>query len=103
MTISLHDIKQALRVRHSHDDELLLHVLDGAIDECLQFMNRTELPIVADTESPASEEGPVPASIRAAVYLLAEAAYDKMRPDEVELRRRRAETLCMPYRLELGI
>lgn len=103
MTISLHDIKQALRVRHDHDDEYLLHILDASVDECLQFMNRDELPIVEDTESPASETGPVPASIRAAVYMLAEASYDRMRPDEVELRRKRAETLCMPYRLELGV
>jgi hypothetical protein len=101
--ITIYDIKKSLRVRHDHDDELILHIMEGAIDECLQFMNRGELPIVADTESPASEEGPIPASIRAAVYLLAEAAYDKMQPAEVELRRRRAEQLCMPYRLELGV
>jgi hypothetical protein len=101
--ITLNELKQALRVRHDYDDELLTHILAGATDECLQFMNLSELPIVADTESPPSETGPIPASIRSAVYLLAEASYDKMRPDEVDLRRKRAEQLCMPYRAELGV
>lgn len=101
--ITLDEIKKALRVRHDYDDEYLIHVLDGAIDECLQFMNRDALPIVPDPDSPPSETGPVPASIRSAVYLIAEAAYNGMKRDDVELRRLRAEQLCMPYRLELGV
>lgn len=101
--ITLEDVKSALRVRHDYDDELIFHLKEAAIDEALQFMNRDTLPVVPDTESPASDEGPVPASIRAAVYLLAEASYEKMRPDEVEIRRKRAEQLCMPYRVELGV
>ena len=111
--ITLDDVKADLRVRHFEDDGLILRLMDGAVDECLRFMNRMELPVIPEvgsgdspdeeSDDPWSGEGPVPPSVRSAVFLLVQAGYDRMKPEDVEIRRRRAEALCMPYRREVGI
>lgn len=119
--ITLSEVKADLRVRHDHDDVLILRLLDGAVDECLRFMNRRVLPVIPDpvppVESPPEEpeeeeeespdpwsgEGELPPSVRLAVFLLVQAGYDRMKPEEVAMRRARAEALCMPYRRELGV
>lgn len=116
--ITLDEVKADLRVRHDGDDVLILSLLDAATDECLRFMNRSEMPVIPDpvesgsSESEAESEGiadpwsgtgTLPPSIRAAVFLLVQAGYDRMRPDEVELRRSRAEVLCQPYRWDMGV
>jgi hypothetical protein len=107
--ITLADAKADLRVRHDGDDVLILRLIDSAVDECLRFMNRDTLPAIAEPQESGSSEseddadGPVAPSVRAAVFLLVQAGYDRMKPDEVQMRRHRAEVLCMPYRRELGV
>lgn len=114
--ITLADVKGDLRVRHDADDVLILRLIEASIDECLRFMNRAVLPVIPAAEESGSSEsdyesesdpwtgvGPVVPSVRAAVFLLVQAGYDRMKPDEVQMRRDRAEVLCMPYRRELGV
>jgi len=111
--ITLFDVKSDLRVRHEHDDHLIQKLLDAAVDEALQFMNRATLPQVGHVygnspeeyesgDSP-DEDAPVHPSVWAAVFLLVQAGYDRMKPEEVQLRRERAEQLLMPFRVELGV
>lgn len=106
--ISHHDVKADLRVRHDADDQLIFVLTQSAIDECLRFMNRSELPVIPeeppeDGEDPWGGDGKIAPSVYAAVFMLVQASYDRMKPEDVELRRRRAETLCMPYRKGLGL
>ena len=105
--MNLADIKRDLRVTHSDDDELLQIYLDAAKDQALRFIDRTELPMVepADPDSSSSSSEPVlelPGSIRAALLLLVRAMYDAADAKEIEATRQAAETMLMPYRINLG-
>lgn len=106
--MTLDDIKRDLRVTHSDDDELLQILLDAAKDQALRFIDRTELPMVApaDVALSSSSSEPVlelPGSIRTAVLLLVRAMYDVADAREIEATRQAAETMLMPYRINLGV
>lgn len=101
--IHLEDVKADLRVRHDSDDALILRLMQAAEQEVLRFMNRTSLPAWEWSEAQSGDEDVIAPDVEAAMYLLIQAGYDRMKPEEVKLRRERAEQLCMPYRLELGV
>jgi hypothetical protein len=43
-TITLEQTRKALRMTHTADDEELQRLLDAATQECLRFLNRSQLP-----------------------------------------------------------
>lgn len=108
--ISLATIKADLRVTHNADDALLQVLLDAAEDECLRFLNRTQLPTLPvdnpddlSSEDVPSSGDPLAPSVYAAVCLLMRALYDTNTADEITKLRHCAETILMPYRVGLGV
>lgn len=115
-TISVAEVKEALRVTHSSDDALLQRLTDGAENEAMRFMNRTQLPTLpqdypplCDSEgNPVSEvvpssEDQVAPDVVTAVFLLVQATYEAVTPDDIAKLRACAETILMPYRVGLGV
>lgn len=107
--INLQDVKRALRVIHSADDELLQQLLNSAEDEALRFCNRRQLPTLPrdNPEAPSSEdipssEDPIAPSVFTAVVCLVKADYEAS-PAEAEQLRNAAEVKLMPYRIGLGV
>lgn len=107
--INLQDVKQALRVIHSADDELLQQLLDSAEDEAMRFCNRTQLPTLpvdspgaSSSEDIPSSEDPIAASVFTAVVCLVKADYGAA-PADAEHLRKAAEVKLMPYRIGLGV
>lgn len=116
-TITLQDVKDHLRVTHSADDTLLQRLLNSATQECLRFINRTELPTLpfdhpvdldgdssseVVTEEVPSSEDPVADDIVNGIILMIQADYDgdfTMRQQA----RDAAEALWMPYRIGMGV
>lgn len=110
--VALDLAKRHLRVLHDDDDDLIRTYIDTAEDEMLQFMDRRALPLAGGAEccsettsSEVSSDGELAPSVRGAVLLLVEAAYysKSLSPYEHQLRRTRAEQLCMPYRCRMGV
>ncbi|WKT59111.1 head-tail connector protein [Microbulbifer thermotolerans] len=104
MSISLQEAKQFLDVIHSADDDKIQMLLDGAMDEALQFMDRSTFSGLCqcDSESPSESEEEIPASVRVAVLMLLQANYQSSPQDAQELRKI-AEIKLMPYRCNLGV
>ena len=107
--INLQDVKQALRVIHSADDEMLQQLLDAAEDEACRFCNRTQLPTLpvdspssSSCEDVPSSEDPIAPSVFTAVVCLVKADYEAA-PAEAQHLRSLAETKLMPYRIGLGV
>lgn len=116
-TITLQEVKDQLRVTHSADDSLLQRLLNSATQECLRFLNRTELPtepydypvdLDGDssseeiTEQVPSSEDPVAADIVNGILVMVQADYDgdfSMRQEA----RAAAEALWQPYRIGMGV
>lgn len=97
----LEALKRELRVVHSSDDAQLQDLLDEAEDEALQYLEMTAFPVeTVEGESPAER---VPRSIRRAVFLLVQGAYDEADASKLVVYRERAETLLFPFRENLGI
>jgi len=97
-TATLAMVKADLRVTSSDDDAYLQVLINAAEDECLQFLNVSELP----TEI-GSSEPPLKGSVYAAVFLLVRSKFDSATPDEIKGIRQCAEMLLMPYRDNLGL
>ncbi len=93
--INLATIKSDLRVAHSSDDSILQVYLNAAEDEALRFLNSESLPLDTNDE--------LAPSIYGAVFLLVRSKYDAENGDEIAKLRRCAETMLMPYRIELGV
>ncbi len=117
MTITLQDVKEALRQTQDLDDALLTRLLSSAIQESLRFLGRSELPtlpfeypyaINSDdevselSEEVPSSEDPVTPDVANAVILLVQADYCGD-PEKRPMLRSAAESLLMPYRVGLGI
>ena len=96
MLITLEHAKSFLDVIHSEDDAVLQTLLDGAIDEAMQFLDREDF---SDCGLP---EGEYPDSVVVGILILLQANYQASPKDIVELRHV-AETKLMPYRKRLGI
>lgn len=116
-TITLQDVKQALRQTQSDDDALLNRLLASATQEALRFLGRSELPTLpfeypytinsddevseVSEETPSSED-PVAPDVVNAIILLVQADYDGD-PLQRSALRSGAEALLMPYRVGLGL
>jgi len=115
-TISLSDVKAALRIVHSYDDDDLTRRLRSAEQECLRYLNRTELPTLPydypvdlDTECPTNlseqvptSEDPVSPDIVEGIILIVQAGYEGD-PTKRDLYRKGAEQLWNPYRIGWGV
>jgi len=108
--VDLATVKAWLRVIHSADDTMLQQLLDGAEDEALRFLNRTQPPTLpvdypseCESEQVPSSDDPIAPSFKKAVCILVQAAYEQTDPDKAERMRRNAETVLMPYRRGLGV
>lgn len=111
--IPLDDVKMALRVTHDQDDDLLNRLIFSAEQECLRFLNRTELPTLpydypVDSDgNPVSEEmpssdDPVAPDVANGIILLVQQDYDGV-PETRQASRDAAFSLFWPYRIGLGI
>lgn len=108
--IALATCKAYLRVSHTADDALLQALLDGAEDEALRFMGRSELPGLpydlpedSSSEPDVDTEAAIAPSVVTGVCLLVRAQYDEVEADKVGVWRRCAEALLQPYRTEIGV
>jgi hypothetical protein len=106
--IALATVKAYLRVTHTSDDTLLQTLLDGAEDEALRYMNRSELPGLpydlpedSSSEPDIDTETLIAPSVVIGVALLVAAEYEAA-PDERAVMRSAAECKLQPYRTELG-
>lgn len=111
--IDLEEVKQQLRVTHDEDDALIQRLLDSAIQECLRFLNRTELPTLPyelpiDSDGcPTSEEvpssnDPIANDVVNGIILLVQQDYDGM-PEQRAASRRAAEGCWWPYRTNISV
>lgn len=115
--ITLADAKAFLDVIHSADDDKLQGLLDGAEQEALDFMDRTDFDslcpecseVDSDAHSEASEylseitaQYGMPASVRTGILWLFQAAYQAT-PVDAEKLRTSAERLLFPHRCNLGV
>lgn len=106
--IALATVKAYLRVSHTADDTLLQALLDGAEDEALRVMNRSELPGTtydlpedSSSETDVDTETAIAPSVVVAVALLVSADYEAA-PEDREALRAAALAKLQPYRAELG-
>lgn len=113
-TISLADVKRALRVTHDYDDEDLARRLRSAEQECLRYTGRSELPTLpvdypgisdcisdAISEDVPSSEDPVAPDVVEGIILMVQAGYEGDPQDRASYRKG-AEVLWAPYRLGWG-
>lgn len=96
MCVTLEQAKSFLDVIHSEDDDKLQILLDAAIDEAMQFLDRI------DFIDCGLAEGECPKSVKAGILLLLQANYQASPQDAMQLRKV-AEIKLMPYRIKLGI
>ncbi len=118
--ISAVGLKAYLRITHNSDDDLLEDLLDQAQDEALAFMNRSELPRALPAyrgrdkfdsngidsnawPDAVSDSNDVAASVRGAIYLLAQGMYEGKDAAEMAAVRRAAEVKLQPYRRCPGV
>lgn len=88
------DVKKSLRVIHNDDDDLIQRLINSASLEYIQFTN-TEVDS-DQMEAPISEDA------FQGIVLMVQAGYD-VEPDKRQLYRKAAETLWMPYRVNMGV
>lgn len=116
-TITLQQVKGALKVTHAYDDADLDRLLKSATQEALRFMGRKELPTlpldtpvdldgdcsseVVPEEIPSSED-PVADDVANAIILLVRADYEGD-PKDRKAYRDGAESLLWPYRISIGV
>lgn len=116
-TITLAVVKDALRITHDYDDDDLTRRLSSAEQECLRYINRTELPTLpfdypvdidgdssseTITEDVPSSEDPVAPDVVEGIILMIQAGYEGD-PTNREAYRKGAESLWTPYRIGWGI
>ena len=99
--ISLSVAKTYLDVIHSSDDVKLQMLLDGAEDEAIQFMNRTDLT-EWDSALIINSDYFMPMGVVVAVMLLLQANYQAS-TDDIDKLREAAETKLTPFRLNMGV
>jgi hypothetical protein len=106
--ISIEEVKLALRVTHNADDALLQRLIDSAEQECLRFLNRSELPTLpyeipdCSTEEVVSSSDPITPDVINGIILIVQQDYDGA-PETREASRSAATSLWWPYRAHIGI
>lgn len=94
--VSLAEYRAMLREAPDTDlDSVLQSHLDAAEAEASQFVG-FDIAAEYDMDTP-------PPDLKAAVGFLAQTMTDAMPPDEVQVRKARAESLLRPHRRETGI
>lgn len=108
-TITLQQVKSALRVTGNDSDDLIQRLLDSAIQECLRFTNRTELPTLpldypseSSSEDIESSEDPVAADAANGVIVMIHGDFYANPTDRPKFRAA-AEDLWQPYRRLMGV
>lgn len=91
----LTDVKDALRVTHNSDDNLLKRLIDSACYECVSFLN-----VDANGDAQSVVMG-LPANVFNGVVLMVQADYDAD-PEKREICRNSALNLWQPFRANLG-
>jgi hypothetical protein len=112
--VTVEEAKVYLGVVHNHDDARILQLLQDAEDECVQYLDRDELPRIGqscpdecdtsvDTSIPAvSDSADLPASVRSGILLIVQAGYEGKDADEMAKLRKAAETKWAPFRCNWG-
>lgn len=108
-TITLAEVKEALRVTDDDSDALLGRLLASATQECLRFTNRSELPTLpleypaeSSSEEIESSEDPVAADVVQGIMTMINADFYASPADRPKFRGA-AESLWMPYRRLMGV
>jgi hypothetical protein len=102
--VTVAEVKAYLRLTHSSDDPLLQQLIDMAEDECLQYLDRDVLPNLDDPNSTTTTtDGELAQSVRGGIYLLVQALYEGVAPDDMIALRSRVQTMIAPYRQKLGV
>lgn len=94
----LAEVKSALRITHADDDNLLGRLLQSATRECLRFLNSDELPV----DQSSSNEIDIMPDVFQGIVLMVQADYEGD-PTKRDTYRMAAESLWMPYRVEVGV
>ncbi|MGQ2994280.1 head-tail connector protein [Variovorax sp.] len=111
-TVKVEQVKRYLDVIHNSDDAKLQDLIDGAEDECLQFLDRDSLPrrnqtAVDECDSnqpePVSDSDDLAPAVRVGIYMIVQAGYDGANADEMAKIRSVAEVKWWPYRNRLGV
>lgn len=108
--VTIDQAKDFLRVIHTDDDSLIQSLLDAAEEEAKRFLNRSQLPTLphdfpesSSSEDVPSDGDPVVADVQVAIMILVQARYEGDTPEHQAAMRRNAETLLMPYRVDIGV
>ena len=108
--VDLDLVKADLRIIHDEDDLLLQQLIDSAEQECLRFLNRSQLPTLpleypadSSSEEVPSEDDPVAADVVRGICCMVRSDYDESDPEKRKGWRAAAESLWMPYRTGLGV
>lgn len=104
MSITLEQAKDFLNVYHAHDDAKIQRLLNGAIREAMEFLDREDPGNCGECESSSSEtvEWELPEDAETGVLFLLQSVYQAT-PDERMKLRKAAEDILMPHRCGLGI
>ena len=90
----LDDVKKYLRVIGSADDDLIARLIQSA---AMEFANFTNTTVDSDTIDVELEQ-----DAYTGVMIMVQAFYEGQ-SDKVAAMRKSAETLWMPYRIDLGV
>lgn len=108
--VQLEDVKADLRIIHDDDDLLLQSLIDSAEQECMRFLNRSQLPTLpleypdeCSSEEVPSDGDPVAPDVVRGIVLMVRSDYDEVDPLKRPQWRAAAEALWMPYRTGLGV
>lgn len=108
--VTLEMVKADLRIIHDDDDLLLQSLIDSAEQECMRFLNRSQLPTLpleypsdSSSEEVPSDGDPVAPDVVRGVICMVRADYDESDPAKRPQWRAAAESLWMPYRVGLGV
>lgn len=111
-TVRVAQLRAYLRITHRSDDALLQDLINQAEDEALAYLDRAVLPRPGefqvdecDSNTPVmiSDSDDLAGSVRAGIYLIVQAMYERKDEDDMKAVRRAAEVKWFPYRNQLGV
>lgn len=101
--VTLEDAKEFLNVFHAYDDAKIQRLLNGAIREAMEFLDRDDADACGESSSSSSSEPwEMPPDADTAVLLLLQSVYQATPEERMKLRKA-AEDILMPHRCGLGI